>query len=190
MLGFRPLLGSRLRPLRSAFRATFCSTVIAGLLLTGCDPEALDPSLDPNVAGLSERHACADLILVAATPEGDEGLFLTIDDGLVDEVIGSGMPSSARYDVGDERIELRWVRGSNVYAGHCGLDSGEPWHVDEVEQAIAGEILVELTPSDDAIVLDVELEGVLLSPLAAGQTKQGPARALPSMAMHELQISR
>ncbi|MFV8756477.1 hypothetical protein ACNOYE_38520 [Nannocystaceae bacterium ST9] len=175
MLGFRPL--------RSA-------VLVAGLLLFGCDLELDDMDARPDVAELSERYACADLILVAADPEGSEGLFLTIDDGLVDEVMASGEPLSARYEVGDPRIELRWVSGRNVYAGHCGLDNGEAWQIDAVEQATAGAIEIDLSPGADAVELDVELRDVLLSPYAAGQAKQGQARPLPPMRLEGLEIDQ
>ncbi len=164
--------------------------LLVGLLSIGCDSLALDHDLDmPAVTDLSDRFACADLILVAADPTGTEGLFLTIDDGLVDEVLESGEAIAAHYQVGDDRIEVRWVSGSNVYAGHCGLDNGEPWQVEQVEQAIAGDILVELMPSADGVRLAVELRDVLLAPLAAGQAKQGEARRLEPIILHDLEIT-
>jgi hypothetical protein len=163
--------------------------LLAGLVM-GCDPFEADASLSTEVAELSDRHACADLIVVAASADAREGLFLTVDDGLVDEVIESGEPVDARYEVGDERIELRWVTGSNVYAGHCGLDNGEPWHVDEVEQAITGEVTIELVPSDEGVIVAVELRDVWLSPLDAGQAKHGHARELPPIVLDDLRVRR
>ena len=157
-------------------------------LLVGCDRSDSNFSPSPHVDDLSERHACADLILVAADAEASEGLFLTIDDGLVDQVVESGQPVVSRYQVGDDRIELRWVTGSNVYAGHCGLDSGEPWQVDSVEQAVAGEITVELTPSSEGPILTVELRDVMLSPLGASLAKHDDSYALPPIVLEDLRV--
>lgn len=145
------------RPLRLA--------LLAALFTSACDGEPLERFVEQDLGALSERHVCGDLTLVAADPEGHEGLFLVVDDGLVDAAREAG-ELDMRYAIGDERIELRLVRGRNVYAGHCGLDSGEPWQVDEVEQAVAGE--VELSFFDDAgqLHLDVALHDIWLSPLA------------------------
>lgn len=167
-------------------------SILLASLLMGCDPLESDSHLSPDVVELSQHHACADLILIAADAEAREGLFLTIDDGLVDEVLESGEPISTHYDVGDERIELRWVTGRNVYAGHCGLDNGEPWHVDTVEQAIEGEILIELAAGAEGAILSVELHDVLLSPLAAGQAKhdEDDARTLPPVFLEDLRVDR
>lgn len=174
----------------------FRSVLLAGLLLTGCDGVESDSQLELDVAELSERHACGDLFVVAADVEGREGLFLTIDDGLVHEVLESGEPLVAHYDfgaleaIGDGQIELRWVSGRNVYAGHCGLDNGERWQVDMVEQAVAGELVVELIPSADEVILDIELRGVMLSPLSLGLAKQAPTRELPPLFLHDLQLGQ
>jgi hypothetical protein len=159
--------------------------LLAGLLV-GCDRSELDDPSLPDVDELSQRHACGDMILIAANAEASEGLFLTIDDGLVDEVIESGEFVSDQYRVGDAPIELRWVTGRNVYAGHCGLDNGEPWQVDTVEQAIAGEISVELEPSAEGPILTVELRDVLLSPLDLAQAKQEPEQELAQAHAHAL----
>jgi hypothetical protein len=158
-------------------------------LLMGCDRSESGDPLSPEIGELSQRHACADLILVAADAEASEGLFLTIDDGLVDQVTDSGQPVQMRYDVGDERIELRWVSGSNVYAGHCGLDNGEPWQVDMVEQAISGEIIVELEPAAEGPILAVELRDVLLSPLGEGFAK-AEAHELPELRLDDLRVDQ
>jgi hypothetical protein len=175
----------------------FRSAVLAGLLLSGCDYESdSPPEHEPDLAELSERHACADLIVVAADVEGSQGLFLTIDDGLVEELLATSQPIVAHYAIGDddelddEPIELRWVSGRNVYAGHCGLDNGEGWEVDSVEQAIAGEIDVELIPSPDGVRVDIEIRGVLLSPLGSGQAKQAAARELPPLVIDDLALGQ
>jgi hypothetical protein len=171
------------------FRCTRLA-LLAGLLM-GCDRSDFDSALMPDPDELSQRHACGDLILIAADAEATEGLFLTIDDGLVDEVVDSGQSVQGHYEVGDERIELRWVTGRNVYAGHCGLDNGEPWEVDTVEQAIAGEISIELQPGAEGPILAVELRDVLLSPLGADQAaKHDDAHALPVIHLDGLRVER
>lgn len=168
-----------LRPLRLA--------ALASLLLTACDPEALESHDELDLRTLSDRHACGDLTLIAADAEGHEGLFVQVDDGLVDAALESGELRTT-YAIGDERIELRWVQGQNVYAGHCGLDNGEAWQVDMVEQAIAGEVDLVLVRAGDALRLDVELREIWLSPLAGdGMTSaKGQARELDDLALDGL----
>jgi hypothetical protein len=168
------------RPLRLA--------LLAALLSSACDGEHLEPLAEQDLGALSERHVCGDLTLIAADPEGHEGLFLIVDDGLVDAAREAGELDS-RYAIGDERIELRLVRGQNVYAGHCGLDSGEPWQVDEVEQAVAGEVELSFIEVEGTLQLDIELTDIWLSPLAAGYgAAKSHARELGDLDFHGLAL--
>lgn len=169
------------RPLRLA--------LLAALFTSACDGEPLEPLAEQDLGALSERHVCGDLTLIAADPEGHEGLFLVVDDGLVDAARKSGELDS-RYEIGDERIELRVVRGQNVYAGHCGLDSGEPWQVDEVEQAVAGEVELSFVDVEGGLRLDVELHDIWLSPLAEGLGAKAKhtSHELGDLRFHDLEI--
>jgi hypothetical protein len=172
MPGFRPL----------------CLALLAVLSSSACDGEPLEPLAEQDLGALSERHLCGDLTLIAVDPEATEGLFLIVDDGLVDSARKAGELDS-RYAIGDERIELRVVRGRNVYAGHCGLDSGEPWQVDEVEQAVAGEVELSFVEVEGTLRLDIELSDIWMSPLADGY---GAAKAhsheLGDLDFHDLEL--
>lgn len=159
-----------------AYQALFALALPAlAVSVTGCVEDIQTADLDPEA--YTERVACDDLTVIAATSDGSEALLLGIDDGLKAAVLDYGEPVSATYVLPDERLTVRWAVGSNVYLGQCGLDSGAPWRVDTVHDAIDGEIEVYLVPNPDGTVqLSAELEGLLLEDAET----DGPLLALES----------
>lgn len=136
--------------------------VLALALTAGCvEPEALE-DLDPSE--LDERFACDDLTVVAASRDAHSALLVGIDDGLVAATLATGQPTEELYELPDERLTVRWVSGSNVYQGHCGRDSGEPWALDERSDAVTGQMHVRVVPGPGKSVrLEAELRDVILA---------------------------
>lgn len=161
--------------------------LLAGLLLVGCDEQDPEVGPQPEIGELSERFACADLVFVAASPDATQGLFLSIDDGLAKQAHAHG-ELRREYELEDDRVELRWVSGSNVYAGHCSRDNGEPWEVDAVQEARAGRVVVELEPGGEGkLELSIELEGVVLE--AIDDWRAGTLE-LPPLRFDDLELER
>ncbi len=168
--------------------------LLAGLMLAGCDDAAVELGDEQQLAeldDLSERFACSDLTFVAASADGSEGLFLLIDDGLVAQTLAEAQPLEVEYELADERVELRWVSGSNVYAGHCGRDNGRPWKIDAVHEAREGRVVVELAPQSEGVpLLAIELEDVLLEPLDDHDWRTKGPKALPPLRFEGLELGR
>ncbi|EDM79072.1 hypothetical protein PPSIR1_10730 [Plesiocystis pacifica SIR-1] len=132
--------------------------------LTACD-EGGDDDLDVlDVNALDQRAACDDLTIVAARQDGSEALLIGIDDGLAAEVFAYGEQIETTYSLPDERVTLRWIAGTNVFQGQCGLDSGDSWSVDDRLDAIEGELHVRLAPHEDGTVgLVADIEQLVLA---------------------------
>lgn len=147
--------------------AAWSAVPLLGLLLSaGCDTgdEQLR-SLD--LGELSERFACDDVTVVAATPDGSEALLVGVEDGLVAAAYTSNEVVEAVYELPDDRLTVRWVSGSNVYGGHCGREGAGAWRLDDRNDAIAGTLAVRLTPTADGVVLSAEFDELVLAPSEA-----------------------
>jgi hypothetical protein len=153
-------------------------------LLVGCDERERELGPEPDTAELSEHFACGDLMFVAANPDATQGLFLSIDDALVQQAHAQAQ-LGREYELDDDRVELRWVSGRNVYAGHCGHDNGEPWEIDAVQEASSGRVVVELEQDDHALVLSIALEDVVLEPLDEWRAQ---GYELPPLHFDELEL--
>jgi len=145
---------------RPLFAASLLAFALA--LVAGCDDHADVEDLDASE--LAERFACDDLTLVAASKDGEHALMIGIDDGLVANTLASGQPTTITYELPDDRLTVRWVTGSNVYQGHCGRDSGEPWTLDARSDAVAGAMSVSLDPGPGpGLRLEAEVHDVWLA---------------------------
>ncbi|MFO7561071.1 MAG: hypothetical protein R6X02_00380 [Enhygromyxa sp.] len=158
--------------------------LLALALGVGCDDAEQLRALD--LAELPERFACDDVTVVAASPEGSEALLIGVQDGLVAAARESGESVEAEYELPDDRLVVRWVSGSNVYAGHCGRDSGEQWQLDQRRDAIAGHIAIRIEPSPDGgLSVSASLDDLLLAPSRADA---GPAYELSTTALEGLPL--
>jgi hypothetical protein len=167
-----------------AFRSPLALLAIPALglaLSLGCDDDSAQlQSLD--IAELPERVACEDVTVVAATVDGSEALLIGVQDGLAATAHESGEVVEAEYELPDERLVVRWVAGSNVYAGHCGLDSGAEWQVDERRDAVTGHIAIRITPeTDGTLSVSATLEDLLLAAEASGRVYELAATRLESL---------
>lgn len=137
--------------------------VLGLALCLGCDLELDDDSYSLDADALSERFACADVTVVAANDDGSEALLIGVEDGLAAAALAGAAPIAAEYELPDERLTVRWVAGTNVYQGHCGRDSGEPWQLDHRLDAVAGHISVVVEPRPDGtLAVTAELADLLL----------------------------
>jgi hypothetical protein len=151
----------------------------------GCDDAEELRALD--LAELPERFACEDVTVVAATLDGSEALLIGVQDNLALEVHESGELVEAEYELPDPRLTVRWVAGSNVYAGQCGLDSGEQWRLDERRDAVSGHISIRVTPEQDGTLsVSATLEGLLLAPTDAS----GPVYELSTTQLDRLLLTQ
>lgn len=135
-----------------------------GLALSlGCDDAEQLRALD--LTELSERFACDDVTVVAASEDGSEALLIGVQDGLAAAARESGELIEAEYVLPDDRLIVRWVAGSNVYAGHCGRDSGEQWQLDQRSDAVTGHIAIRIAPElDGSLTVSATLDDLLLAP--------------------------
>ena len=145
-------------------RLAMVALLALGLLPSlGCDDAEQLRALD--LAELPERFACEDVTVVAASLDGSEALLIGVQDGLALAAHESGAVVEATYDLPDPRLTVRWVAGSNVYAGQCGRDSGEEWRLDDRRDAVSGHIAIRVTPeADGSLSVSAELDDVLLAP--------------------------
>ena len=149
-----------------AFRPPWVLLAIPALglaLSLGCDDAEQLHALD--LAELTERFACDDVTVVAASVDGSEALLLGVQDGLAAEARESGEIVEAEYQLPDDRLIVRWVAGSNVYAGHCGRDSGQEWKLVQRSDAVTGHIAIRIVPAPDgSLTVSAELDELLLAP--------------------------
>jgi hypothetical protein len=157
-----------------------------GLALSlGCDHSEELQSLD--LAELPERFACDDVTVVAATADGSEALMIGVQDGLAAAAHESGEIVEGHYQLPDERLTVRWVAGSNVYAGLCGLDSGSEWQVHERRDAVTGHIAIRVTPDEHGTLsVSAELEDLLL----ASTDSDGPVYELAATQLESLPLNQ
>jgi len=152
-----------------AFRPLLALPLLGLTLIFACDDPDQLRALDLDE--LPERFACADLTLVAATPDGSEALLVGIDDGLAAAARASGAPTEATYELPDSRLTVRWVAGNNVYQHQCGRDTGGSWRLDERREAITGQITVLISPAaDGSLTLNATLDELVLAPMSATET--------------------
>lgn len=172
-----------------AFR-TPLSALLAVLALglapsLACDDAQELRSLD--LAELPERFACEDVTVVAATADGSEALLIGVQDNLALAAHESGALVEADYQLPDSRLTVRWVSGTNVYAGQCGRDSGEQWRLDERRDAVSGHIAIRITPElDGTLSVSAALDELLLAPSDAS----GPVFELSATQLDRLPLSQ
>jgi hypothetical protein len=166
------------------------SAVLALLVLglapnLGCDDAEELRAID--LAELPERFACEDVTVIAANDDGSEALLIGVQDNLALAAHESGELVEAEYQLPDPRLTVRWVAGSNVYAGQCGRDSGEQWRLDERHDAVSGHIAIRVTPElDGSLSVSAELEDLLLAPADAG----GPSYELSATQLDRLPLNQ
>jgi hypothetical protein len=160
---------------------------LLGLALTvGCDDADELRAID--LAELPERFACDDVTVVAASVDGSEALLLGVEDGLAAAALELGEIVEAEYALPDERLTVRWVSGSNVYAGHCGRDSGETWKLDQRSDAVSGRVAIRIAPnSDGSLSVSASLVDLLLAPSRAGA---GPMFELSATSFEGLPLAQ
>jgi hypothetical protein len=171
-----------------AFRPLSAMLAIPVLMLAlslGCDDSETMHALD--LAELPERFACEDVTVVAATIDGTEALLLGVEDGLAQAAHESGEVVEAEYQLPDERLIVRWVAGSNVYAGQCGLDSGDEWRLDARRDAISGHITIRVTPEQDGTL---SVSAVLDEVLLASSDAHGPIYELSTTHLERLPLAQ
>jgi hypothetical protein len=170
-----------------AFRTPLSAMVatLALALLPSCDEAEELRALD--LAELPERFACDDVTVVAATVDGREAFLIGVQDGLALAAHESGEPIEAEYQLPDPRLTVRWVAGSNVYAGQCGRDSGDEWRLDARSDAVSGHIEIRVTPEPDGTLsVSAKLDDLLLAPTDAS----GPVYELEATQLDRLPLNQ
>lgn len=159
-----PLARVRTRRLRQRGWGLLLLPLLAvAALLGGCDEDFAElRALDAET--LSERAACDDITVVAASPDASEALLLGVDDGLVAEALAEQRVVHADYELPDDRLTVRLVEGSSVVQGHCGYQQlAEPWKVDRRHDAETGHVALRIEPhADGRVEVTAEFEGMLL----------------------------
>lgn len=174
-------------PFAASFAAPFAAMVaaLAFVLMSssGCDHAEQLRELD--LAELSERFACADVTVIAAAEDGSEALLIGVRDGLAQTTYQTGEPSEGSYELPDPRLTVRWVTGSNVYAGECGRDTGQQWRLDQRRDAIRGHIAIQVTPErDGTLSVSASLDELLL----AASDDDGPLYELEATQLERLPL--
>lgn len=167
---------------------SLAAVTLALALCSGCDDAEDDDVRALDLADLPERFACDDVTVVAAAIDGSEALLIGVEDGLAAAARKSGEVIEAEYTLPNERLIVRWVAGSNVYAGHCGRARGDAWKLDERSDAITGQLAIRITPhSDGRLMVSATLDELLLAPTHPGA---GPVYELSTSTLDGLQLTQ